>query len=307
MNEPTYYGRPVIKSPVWIWTIPAYFYAGGVAGAAMVLGTAAQVFGQGREMRVLSRRCHWIGAVAGGLGGVLLIADLGRPSRFLNMLRVFRPTSPMSIGSWVLAAATPCSLSAALFPGSLLGDVGGYGAGILGVPLAGYTAVLVANTAVPVWQQSRRWLPVLFIASSMSGAASLLQFFRLPSAARRSVRIFGMIGAVVEHASTRMVEREASVVEQVGRPLRQGATGIMWKAATVMTVASMAIALFPGGGRRKQWLSGALGTLGSLCLRYAIVHAGKVSARDPRATFRQQRAGYGAAEVTGSVFPALNR
>ena len=113
LTDPTYYDKPVIKPPVWIWAVPAYFYVGGVAGAAMALALAGQVFG-GRKLRHFEERCRWIGAVGGGIGTALLIHDLGRPERFLFMLRVFRATSPMSIGSWVLAAATPLSAGSAL-------------------------------------------------------------------------------------------------------------------------------------------------------------------------------------------------
>lgn len=302
-EEPSYYGRPAIKSPVWIWTIPAYFYVGGLAGAAMVLGSAAQMRGRGR-MRILAQRAHWLGAAAGGVGSALLIADLGRPERFLAMLRVFRPTSPMSVGSWVLAAATPCSLGAALFYRQnrfwgWLGEMGGFGAGVLGIPLAGYTGVLLANTAVPVWQQSRRSLPVLFMGSSMASAAAVLKLMRLPRGAERAVDTFGIAGAVMELAAGGAMEREASRVPRAGRPLREGATGALWKTAQVLTAASLVVALVPRQSRRKRVASGILATLGSLCLRFAVFHAGKVSARDPQATFQQQRAGYGAAEVEG--------
>jgi formate-dependent nitrite reductase membrane component NrfD len=301
--EPTYYGRPAIKSPVWIWTIPAYFFVGGLAGAAMVLGSAAQVLG-GTRMRLFAQRCHWTGATAGGIGSALLIADLGRPGRFLNMLRVFRPASPMSVGSWVLAAATPCSLGAALFyrhRGLLgnLGELGGYGAGVLGIPLAGYTGVLLANTAIPVWQQSRRSLPVLFMGSSMASAASILNLVPLPPGADDVVHTFGVAGSVIELAAGRAMEREASRVKQVGKPLSQGAAGMLWTTAKVLTAASLVASVLPGQSRRKRRLSGMLGVLGSLCLRFAVFHAGQVSSRDPHATFRQQRAGLGAAEVTG--------
>src|SRR5690349_16210298 len=147
---PTYYQRPVLKPPVWIWTIPAYMFVGGIAGAAMTMGYAVQLVG-GRRLRAFDERCRWIGAIGGGVGTVLLIADLGRKGRFLAMLRVFRRTSPMSVGSWVLALATPLSAGSALLTLSrgwlwAAGYGAGIGAGILGMPLATYTAVLLSNT-----------------------------------------------------------------------------------------------------------------------------------------------------------------
>ncbi|MGH2811069.1 MAG: NrfD/PsrC family molybdoenzyme membrane anchor subunit, partial [Actinomycetota bacterium] len=152
-----YYGRPVLKEPVWIWAVPAYFYAGGAAGAALVLGAVAQLAGRD-ELRDLVRNCRRLGALGTAGGGILLIYDLGRPERFLNMLRLFRPTSAMSIGSWTLAVAGASSAAAAVLPG-IAGNTAGLVAGAAGLPLAGYTAVLLADTAVPLWQSSRKVLP----------------------------------------------------------------------------------------------------------------------------------------------------
>src|SRR5205823_3968662 len=100
-SSPSYYDHPMLKQPVWIWSIPAYFYAGGVAGISATLGAAAQVIAP-RSMRSLILRARWVAAGGGVLSAALLIHDLGRPARFLNMLRVFRITSPMSMGSWIL-------------------------------------------------------------------------------------------------------------------------------------------------------------------------------------------------------------
>jgi formate-dependent nitrite reductase membrane component NrfD len=238
--------------------------------------------------------------VGGGISSALLIADLGRPTRFLNMLRVFRPTSPISVGSWVLAAATPCSLGAALFYRSkgLLPILGGTGAAVFGIPLAGYTGVLLANTAVPVWQQGRRSLPVLFTSSSMNSAAGILKLIPLSPGAYDIVHTFGVVGAVVELAASEAFEMEVSQVEQVGKPLREGASGALWKTAKALTAASLLVALVPGRSRRMRQTAGILAALGSLCLRFAVFHAGKVSSRDPHATFGQQRAGFGGFEVT---------
>ena len=179
----TYYDRPVLKPPVWIWSVPCYFFVGGVAGAAMTMGLAAELLG-GEELRPFDEKCRWIGAIGGGIGTALLIADLGRKARFLAMLRVFRPTSPMSVGSWVLAMATPLSAGSALLtraPGllSYAGVCAGAGAGVLGMPLATYTAVLLSNSAVPVWLATRRTLPLLFGASSAAGLASVFELMPL--------------------------------------------------------------------------------------------------------------------------------
>jgi formate-dependent nitrite reductase membrane component NrfD len=301
-TDPTYYDKPAIKPPVWIWSVPAYFYVGGVAGAGMVLAFAAQMLAESR-LRDFEERCRWIGAVGGGIGTAFLIHDLGRKERFLLMLRVIRPTSPMSLGSWVLAAATPLSAGSALLTfahGALMrtvGQVAGIGAGLLGLPLATYTAVLISNTAVPVWQQSRRILPLLFGASSMAGLASVLDLMELNETERHVSRYFGTIGRVAELAAGAVMEREVARVPRVGRSLHEGVAGALWTAAKVATASSLIVSLLPGQTRGKRIAAGVLGTVGALCLRFAVFHAGRASSLDPRATFYQQRAGYGAAEI----------
>jgi formate-dependent nitrite reductase membrane component NrfD len=294
-GQPSYYNRPVLKPPVWIWSIPAYFYVGGVAGAGMALALAAQMFGGGR-LPAFEERCRWIGAVGGGIGTAFLIHDLGRKERFLFMLRVFRPTSPMSIGSWVLAAATPLSAGSALLtfaagPLYRLGQVAGIGAGVLGLPLATYTAVLISNTAVPVWQAGRRILPLLFAASAMAGLGSVLNLMRLDAHEHAVAEYFGTVGRVAELAAGVVLEHEVSRVPRVGKPLREGLTGTLWKAAKVATAASLVVSMMPGASRAKRIAAGLLGTAGAICLRFAVFYAGRNSALDPHATFQQQRTG----------------
>lgn len=292
-RDPTYYDRPVLKEPVWIWAVPAYFFAGGAAGAAATLGAAAQAIDP-RGLEGLIRRCRWVAAVGTAAGTGLLIHDLGRPERFLNMLRVFRPTSALNVGSWVLAIATPLAAASVLPPrgrgaGGGLAHVAGALSGITGLPLAGYTAVLLSNTAVPVWQEARRALPPLFVASAVSSAASLLSLMALAPAEERVVRRFGALGNLAELTAAAAVERQASRVERVGRPLREGPSGWLWMWARAMTAASLAVSLLPAG-RRLRRLSGLLGTAGGILLRFAVVSAGRASTRDPRATFHVQRA-----------------
>jgi formate-dependent nitrite reductase membrane component NrfD len=290
---PTYYGRPVLKEPVWIWAVPVYFYVGGTAGAAAVLAGGVQALGD-EELRGLVRRLRWVAAAGGAVGSALLVYDLGRPERFLNMLRVFRPTSPMSVGSWVLAGAASATMGSALAanrPGLLgrLGDAAGYAASLLGMPLAGYTSVLLANTAVPLWQGTRRSLPPLFVGSAMSGLASLFGLLPASERERAVVHRFGIAGKVAGLAAMAAVEREARRAGDVGAPLRQGLSGALWKAAGAATAASLALSVLPGRSRRRRITEAFLGTAAALALRFAVFHAGKASARDPRATFRQQR------------------
>lgn len=302
LGEATYYERPVIKEPVWIWTVPAYFHTGGAGGAAAVLGAVAQLHG---GLDGLVGRCRWIATGGTALGTVLLIADLGRPARFLNMLRVLRPTSPMSVGSWLLAATSGAAAVSAVGRGrgGVAGGLArftGLGAGVLGGPLAGYTGVLLSNTAVPAWQGARRTLPLLFAGSSVAAAASLLQLLDLDDDAQPVVRGFHVVGALWELAAGAAVEREVGRVERAARPYHEGASGALWTAAKAATAASLLLSLPPGGSRARRTLAGLLGTVGSLALRFAVFQAGRASSRDPRATFQQQRAGRGAVEVTAT-------
>lgn len=306
-EDPTYFERPILKEPTWIWTVPAYFYAGGAAGAAALLGAAAQAIGGG-DTAGLMRRCRWIAAVGGAAGTAGLIYDLGRPERFLNMLRVFRHSSPMSVGSWVLAASAPLAAGSAVLSGAsgVLGGAGNlaaYGAGALGMPLAGYTAVLLSTTAVPVWQGSRRSLPPLFMGSAMTAAASLLHLMRLSERERRIVKRFGVAGALIGLAAHAAMEREAGRVERVARPLHEGPSGALLRAAKALTAASLALGLVSGKSRARWAAAGILGTGGALATKFGVFHAGRASARDPRATFHQQRAGLGGTEVTGRAEP----
>src|SRR5690348_11707077 len=96
-----YYQTPLLKEPQWKWEVPVYLFVGGAAGASAVIGAAANLVGNDRA---LARDARWIAAIGGAVSAPLLIADLGVPSRFLNMLRVFKLQSPMSVGAWTMAA-----------------------------------------------------------------------------------------------------------------------------------------------------------------------------------------------------------
>jgi formate-dependent nitrite reductase membrane component NrfD len=302
-TAPSYYGLPMLKEHVWTWMIPAYFFVGGASGASSLLATTLELR-RGPGWRRLGRRARWLGVIGTAISGGLLVVDLGRPTRFLNMLRVFRPSSPMNMGTWILSAAGASDGAAALFGGrrGILGAVGAIGrvvSGLVGMPLAGYTAVLLSTTAVPVWQQSRKTLPLLFMFSGMASAASLLELLPVEPHEADVLRRYAIAGKVGALAATAAVHREAGRVPRVARPLRRGASGMLLTVGTALTAASLVASLWPGRSRNRRLLSGIGGVLGSLAMRFAIVHAGTASARDPYASFEQQRAGLGAAEVTG--------
>jgi formate-dependent nitrite reductase membrane component NrfD len=313
-SGPSYYGVPLLKEPVWRWYVPAYFYVGGVAGAAAALGAAAQLAtGRGSPGRLRRRiaapehrlvgRCRMIATAGAGVSAALLVADLGRPARFLNMLRVFRPTSPMNMGTWFLSAFGGCCAASTL-PHLLpsqpwqrrVSDAAALGAGIMGLPLCTYTGVLIANTAVPIWQGTRRTLPVLFGASGAAGAASLLELWPPGGEGDRVVHRFGIMGKALELGLTLVFEREAAEVPRVAVPLREGVSAAMWRASQLLSLGGLAATLLTKR-RSVRRVGGLLGTFGALVLRFAVVQAGRASARDPHASFDQQRAGRGAADV----------
>jgi formate-dependent nitrite reductase membrane component NrfD len=282
-SDVTYYDVPLLKEPVWRWYIPAYFVCGGVAGASSTLGAAA------RRLPRLRRRCHRLSLVALLLGTAALVADLGRPSRFVNMLRVFRPTSPMNMGSWLLAAYGPAAGAAAVLPGTLA-DAAGVVAGVAGLPLSGYTGVLVAATAVPAWQEASQSLPVLFTASGIAGAASLLALGDHSDDEAAVLRRYGIAGKVGELAASAALEHEVGAVEAVARPYKQGRSGLLWRLAHGLTAISLLLSLPRKRARRREQLGALTGLAGSVLVKVAVAEAGKASAADPRASFHLQRA-----------------
>ena len=101
----SYYGRPVVKPPPWKNDIPAYLFLGGLAAGSSLLAAGADLTG-----RPDLRRAGRLGALVGVTAGTAaLVRDLGKPQRFLYMLRVAKPTSPMSMGTWMLAAYGPAA------------------------------------------------------------------------------------------------------------------------------------------------------------------------------------------------------
>jgi len=279
-DQPTYYDRPLLKEPVWVWSVPAYLYSGGAAGACLALAAATQLLDDNSS---LTTRCRWIGFAGVTLGSGFLIYDLGRPERFFNMLRVFRPTSPMNVGSWLLAA-TGClsALSVLQIPGTTaLRDRAAIGAGILGIPLSGYTGVLLANTALPVWQRAPRSLPALFIASGMASAGALLHFMKFSLHEESIAQRFAIVGQAAELIGMSVLEHEVSDTREVGRPLKEGRSGFLWKTARVLSVASLAFSLWSKKSHRLKTAAGICGTAAALSLRFSLLESGRSSAKDP--------------------------
>jgi hypothetical protein len=259
----TYYDLPVVKAAPWKAFVPAYFYLGGLGGAAATLIPMTR----GRE----ARRIHWIASIAEATGALCLVADLGKPLRFLNMMRVFRPTSPMNMGTWILSAASGAGGLGLFVDSKLLTST----AAVAGSMLSTYTGVLLGNTTVPLWNATRRRLPLWFAASSAASLASLLEVLGMPR------RRYSLVAKTAEIAGMAAVEHGADSAG-VGQPLRDSK---LWRAAKWLGIASLAATAL-----RRDRLAGVLGTASALAGRFAIVEAGRASAADPRATFEPQRA-----------------
>src|SRR5437879_8047454 len=178
-----YYGIPLLKKPAWTWEIPLYFFVGGAAGAAAVVGAIADYTGADRR---LVRDARWIAAAGAVISPALLIADLGRPARFLNMLRVFKPQSPMSVGVWTLLGFSGAAAATAFagFMGERYGpslplrviENAGQAASLAsGLPFSNSTGVLIVSATIPVWNQNVSDLPIHFAASGLGAAVGLLE------------------------------------------------------------------------------------------------------------------------------------
>ncbi len=283
----SYYGQPILNAPVWKADIPAYLFLGGLAGASSVLGAGAQA--TGRPALARGAKVGALGAISLSLGA--LIHDLGRPSRFLNMLRVFKPTSPMSVGTWILTAYAPAAgLAAAsdvsgLLPG--LGAAATGGAALLGPAVASYTSALIANTAVPAWHDGHRELPFVFVGSAASAAAGW-GLLTAPPRETAPARRLAALGTLGELAASQALERRVGPV--VGAAYREGLPGRLMRISKALSVAGTLGALtLARRSRRAGAASGAALLTASACTRFAIFHAGMASARDPRHTVAPQR------------------
>lgn len=250
----SYYGRPVIKAPVWTAEIPWYLFAGGLAGAAAPLGVAADLLGN----TALARRAWALSLLGVMASPPLLIADLGRPERFLNMLRMLKATSPMSVGSWVLAATAPCAAMGAAhawfrwFPRlSVPVRAGGL---LVGPTLSTYTAVLLSNTAVPAWHEGRRELPFMFAGSAMASAGAAAAALTPRSHAGPARRLLAA-GAALEVAATQALERRLG---DLAEPYRRGRAGRFARAARSLTSAGAALVAVRGRRSRAAAVAGVL-------------------------------------------------
>jgi hypothetical protein len=282
----SYYGRPVLKEPVWQSEVPMYFFTGGLGGASSVLSLVARVLGN----EPLAQRSIQIASAADAVSPLLLISDLGRPERYLNMLRVFKVTSPMSVGSWLLAYSSAASSISAFLNtiGRLprLADLTRTASAASGAPLAVYTAPLLSDTAIPVWHEARRELPFLF-ASSAAASAGAAAAMAVPPAEAGPARRLAIGGVLVENALFQVMEKRLGMI---GEPYSQGEAGRYKKLALGCTLGGTALLGRWGSRSRVAAVAGgALILAGEAALRWSVFKAGFQSARDPKYTVVPQR------------------
>ncbi len=293
----SYYGRPVVKASPWKHDIPAYLFLGGLGAGSALLAAGADLTGR-RELRRVMR----VGALAGATAGtVALIRDLGKPSRFLNMLRVAKPTSPMSVGTWVLVAfgstagiAATAELVAPLphpvrtlaRPITFVARPAGLAAALLAPMLASYTGVLLADTATPAWHAAHRELPFVF-AGSAAMAAGGLGMMGTSIAEAGPARRLAVSGVLLELAADRRMEGSMGISVET---LHTGRAGVLMNTSRALATGGLFGAIaFGRRSRAASLLSGGALMAASALSRFGIFEAGQQSARDPRYTVAPQR------------------
>ncbi len=287
--ENGYYQIPLLKEPPWTWEIPLYFFVGGASGAAAVIGTIADYTGADHE---LVKHARWIAAAGSVISPALLIADLGRPARFLSMLRVFKPQSPMSVGVWTLLGFSGASAAAAFagflhdrygpsLPVRVLKNASQAASLAFGLPFSNYTGVLIGATSIPVWNRNASDLPLHFGASGVGAAVGLLELFGHRKS--RALQVLGLGAAIFETwEGLRIESRSRESLD----PLKHGASGWITRTGgalsgpipTILRAASLLSGNRTSSSLRRWAALSAVA--GSLLTRFAWVHAGHVSARN---------------------------
>jgi hypothetical protein len=287
----SYYNLGVVKPPTWTWEIAVYFFVGGISGISSVIGFIGHVL---HADPTLVRVALWMGLIGAMICPGLLIADLGRPSRFLNMLRVFKRRSAMSMGSWILsafggAAFTAVAANEAVRYGIHLpllpqiAWIGEFGGAITGLLLASYTGVLIGATAIPVWHQHRHLLPAHFLTSGLGGSAAILELlgFLLPV-----TQFLGFAASAVETLLGISLELKPS---QVNKPLHHGRSGWTMRIAGALEgPIALLIRVFLHGSAHGRYATAICFLIGSCSSRFAWIWAGRASAHDPHALFEEE-------------------
>ena len=289
-NTAGYYGRPVIKPPEWTDLIPTYFFVGGMAGASATFAFTERV----AKNHVLARTMI-LGAAAGtAISGFCLVADLKRPDRFMNMLRVFKPTSPMSMGVYLFSAfGGAATIAAASELTGILRPVGRIFEGIaalLGPAMSVYTAVLISDTVVPAWHFGRNSMPAVFAATSAASAGAFGMLFT-PVAFARPARRLAILGGLALPLAIERLHMELGPRQEQAYYRKQAE--FFTKAAKVLNLAGVAAAVFAKKSEPAAKIAGSLLLVAGLAERFGVFRAGCVSAQDPAFTIDAQRARIG--------------
>jgi Polysulphide reductase, NrfD len=286
-----YYGEPVVKPPVWTWEIPVYFFVGGLSGMAAVIALIGLIFHR-TDLGLTAISVAAIGAI---VSPILLILDLGRPRLFLNMLRVFKYQSPMSVGAWILFGFGGCAVpglialelhAQQIFTGSfdqflqVIAFLLILGSAFWGMFLATYTGVLIGATAIPAWFLHRRLLPIHFGVAGLGSATGLLELlgYRIaPLAAlgflTASIQTLLWIWLAIDKhgaADRSLHEKGSGWLIRAGETLI-GPFSLILRLTNLIPLADISF------------------LLGALISRFGWIWAGKVCARDPEAVFASQR------------------
>lgn len=298
---------PILKQPVWNHEVAAYFFLGGISAGSALIGSLAELLG-GKRYRTLARTAHYVSFATFLPCPPLLIDDLGVPSRFHHMLRVFKPASPMNLGAWAFmlhgagATFTVGRMLAAdgklpvigflyrLFPERLLVA--------LGIPssltLAGYTGVLLGTTSIPVWNASPL-LGALFTAgafNSGTAAVSLASAIR-DSSSDYDHEALGKLSLATGLAELVLLSGYIITLGEAAKPYRDGSPRALLGGATGATVAASLLEGVDAFSRRPNRLIKALSSLLSLAagaaLRWGVVRAGKASSGDREGTLHAMR------------------
>ncbi|MDT7596366.1 MAG: hypothetical protein QOJ06_1912 [Pseudonocardiales bacterium] len=291
----SYYGRPVLKPPVWEWKVPAYFFTGGLSAGSAVLAAGADL-----TRRPALRRAGRISSLLTLLvSAYLLIADLGRPERFHHMLRVAKPTSPMSVGTWILTMYAPGVAIAAvseLLPSTVRHTMVGrllrriarpaaVSSAVLAPAVASYTAVLLSQTAAPAWHEAHPQLPFIFTGSAAASAGGLAMVLT-PVDEAGPARMFAWYGGVSELVASKVMEQRLGLANEAyttGRAHRLR----MWSQR--LTTAGLVGATLAGRSRAAAVASGLALLAGSALQRFGVFEAGVASTKDPKYVVVPQR------------------
>lgn len=316
-SGPTYHGQPAIKSSPYGWLVWSYIYVAGLSGGAHIISTLANLVRR-PQLHSVVRNGRYLAVSGSAVGAVLLIADLHTPQRWYNMLRIFRRTSPMSIGSYILttfglsSAVTAFSSAAA----QLLGfkqpgwmrraeAIAEVPAALAGAGMCSYTGALLSSTSTPMWASSPRLLTARFASSAIATAAAALSLAEQLWGDRGKG---GNGGNSVGNSNSRSLDRLAclataadaglSVVanrryreQGVASSLQEsGSQASQYKLATgaahVLPLLCYGLSNVMPRQSRKLSIAAGLGVLaGGLLMRATILQAGNTSANRPQDYF----------------------